>query len=70
MQIDDFSKVFLHVQNDDGQCYFSQIYIFVIKCAPFLLKIGEVLILMVEKKIEISEIHFKTHLSTLFQTCF
>jgi len=58
MQIDDFSKVFLHVQNNDGQSYFFQIYIFVIKCAPFLLKIGEVLILMVEKKIEIGENHF------------
>jgi len=41
MQIDDFSKVFLHVQNNHGQCFFSQTSFFVIKCASFLLKIGE-----------------------------
>jgi hypothetical protein len=41
MQIDDFSKKKLHVQNNHGQWYFSQTSFFVIKCASFLLKIGE-----------------------------
>jgi hypothetical protein len=41
MQIDNVSKVFLHVQNSHGQYIFFQTFFFVIKCAPFPLKIGE-----------------------------
>jgi hypothetical protein len=42
MQIDDVSKDFLHVPNNYAQwiLFFSNI-LFPIKCAPFLLKIGE-----------------------------
>jgi hypothetical protein len=41
MQIDNGSKVFLHVQNNYDNFFFFQTSFFLIKCAPFFLKIEE-----------------------------
>jgi hypothetical protein len=41
MQIDDVSRVILHVQNNCHNLVFFQKVFFLIKCAPFLFKIGE-----------------------------
>ncbi len=59
-----------NVQNNHGQCSSFQKKKLFSNVHHFLSKLERILILMVEKTFEIGEIHFKTHLSTLFQICF
>ncbi len=51
---------------------FFQTSFFVIKCAPFIFKMGEDIILMVkkEKALKIGEIHSKTHLDAFASNVF
>ncbi len=60
MQINDVSRVLLHVQNNYHNGFIFQMFFFLIKCAPFFLKIEEDFNIddIKEKALEIGKIHF------------
>jgi hypothetical protein len=65
MQIDDFSRNLLHVQNNHGQFYFFKCYFSLSNVQHYFSKLERILILMINFRqiIEIFEINFYNTLS-------
>jgi hypothetical protein len=72
MQIDDVSRIILHVQSNCHNLFFFQMYFFLIKCAPFFLKIGEGISIddYKAKALEIGKFRFKMHLNIFVSNVF
>jgi hypothetical protein len=62
MQIDDFSRNLLHVQNNHGQFYFFKPYFSLSNVHHYFLKLERILILMINLR-KIIEINFYNTLS-------